>query len=221
MLCCAQSLSHVRLFATPWTAAFQASPSMGFSRQEYWSGLPSPFPRICITGNCIYKASFQGEDCWKLKDRKRGELSIFSLPSSGISSKCCIFTVIPGPLENPSFSWSQLPQTALEWVQFQLDGPSLEIPLSTGVHLQDVPHLLCISEAPLQTVPMSKPLYFSIRTLIMTSIFPNVYNSKIYIYHENCLCPYWGHFELLRRVQFRRYLENTQTTKHIRIGQTL
>ena len=31
-------LSHVRLFATPWTAASQALPSMGFSRQEYWSG---------------------------------------------------------------------------------------------------------------------------------------------------------------------------------------
>ena len=33
-------LSHVRLLATPWTAAYQAPPSMGFSRQEYWSGLP-------------------------------------------------------------------------------------------------------------------------------------------------------------------------------------
>ena len=34
------SLSHVRLFATPWTVAYQAPRSMGFSRQEYWSGLP-------------------------------------------------------------------------------------------------------------------------------------------------------------------------------------
>ena len=32
--------SHVWLFTTPWTAAYQAPPSMGFSRQEYWSGLP-------------------------------------------------------------------------------------------------------------------------------------------------------------------------------------
>ena len=39
-----KSLSRVRLFATPWTVAYQASPSMGFSRQEYWSGLPFPFP---------------------------------------------------------------------------------------------------------------------------------------------------------------------------------
>ena len=39
-----KSLSHVRLFATPWTVAHQAPPSMGFSRQEYWSGLPFPSP---------------------------------------------------------------------------------------------------------------------------------------------------------------------------------
>ena len=36
--------SLVRLCATPWTAAYQASPSMGFSRQEHWSGLPFPSP---------------------------------------------------------------------------------------------------------------------------------------------------------------------------------
>ena len=39
-----KSLSHVQLLATPWTAAHQAPPSMGFSRQEYWSGLPLPSP---------------------------------------------------------------------------------------------------------------------------------------------------------------------------------
>ena len=38
-------LSHVQLVVTPWTAAYQAPPSMGFSRQEYWSGLPLPSPR--------------------------------------------------------------------------------------------------------------------------------------------------------------------------------
>ena len=38
-------LSRVQLFATPWTVACQAPPSMGFSRQEYWSRLPFPFPR--------------------------------------------------------------------------------------------------------------------------------------------------------------------------------
>ena len=38
-------LSCVQLFATPWTVALQAPPSIGFSRQEYWSGLPFPSPR--------------------------------------------------------------------------------------------------------------------------------------------------------------------------------
>ena len=44
-----KSLSHVRLLATPWTAAHQAPWSMGFSRQEYWSGVPLPSPRGCYT----------------------------------------------------------------------------------------------------------------------------------------------------------------------------
>ena len=39
-----KALSHVQLFVTPWTVACQASPSMGFSRQEYRSGLPFPSP---------------------------------------------------------------------------------------------------------------------------------------------------------------------------------
>ena len=39
-----KSFSRVRLFVTPWTAAYQAPPSVGFSRQEYWSGVPLPSP---------------------------------------------------------------------------------------------------------------------------------------------------------------------------------
>ena len=42
VLCCAQSLSRVQLFAVPWTIACQAP--LGFSRQGYWSGQPFPFP---------------------------------------------------------------------------------------------------------------------------------------------------------------------------------
>ena len=39
-----KSFSRVQLFVAPWTVAHQAPPSMGFSRQEYWSGLPLPSP---------------------------------------------------------------------------------------------------------------------------------------------------------------------------------
>ena len=43
-----KSLSRVQLLATPWTAAYQAPPSMGFSRQKYWSGVPLPSPWLCL-----------------------------------------------------------------------------------------------------------------------------------------------------------------------------
>ena len=43
-----KSFSHVRLLATPWTAAYQAPPSMEFSRQEYWSGVPLPSPNTIL-----------------------------------------------------------------------------------------------------------------------------------------------------------------------------
>ena len=52
-----KSLSHVRLFMTPWTAAYQAPPPMGFSRQEYWSGVPSPLldiAKFSSTGKSKY-----------------------------------------------------------------------------------------------------------------------------------------------------------------------
>ena len=48
-----KSLSCVQLFVTAWTAAYQAPPSMGFSRQEYWSGLPLPSPQQIID---LYKS---------------------------------------------------------------------------------------------------------------------------------------------------------------------
>ena len=44
-----QLLSRVQLVATPWDVAHQAPLSMGFSRQEYWSGLPFPFTGIFLT----------------------------------------------------------------------------------------------------------------------------------------------------------------------------
>ena len=50
-----KSLSRVRLLATPWTAAYQASLSMGFSRQEYWSGLPLSSPSILLNQYIWFK----------------------------------------------------------------------------------------------------------------------------------------------------------------------
>ena len=65
-----KSLSHVQLFATPWTVPCQAPPSVEFSRQEYWSGLPFPSPGDLLTQglnsslqHCrqtLYRLSHQG-----------------------------------------------------------------------------------------------------------------------------------------------------------------
>ena len=70
-------LSHVQLFATPWTVAYQASPSMGFSRKECWSGLPFPSPgdlpdprnqtRVShIAGRRFYHMNHQGSPLIKI-----------------------------------------------------------------------------------------------------------------------------------------------------------
>ena len=58
-----KSLSRVRLSATRWTAAFRPPPSMGFSRQEYWSGVPLPSP---ILTAYIYLNSFESTENWRI-----------------------------------------------------------------------------------------------------------------------------------------------------------
>ena len=65
-----KSLSCIRLFATPWTAAYQAPPSMGFSRQEYWSGVPCH--KFILNHNrvlAIKTSNFQG-NCYNVPNTK-------------------------------------------------------------------------------------------------------------------------------------------------------
>ena len=57
-----KSLSRVRLFATPWTVAYQASLSVGLSRQEHWSGLPFPSPA---------KEEHAKREMTKIKDKEK------------------------------------------------------------------------------------------------------------------------------------------------------
>jgi len=61
-----KSLSRVQLLATPWTAAYQAPPSMGFSRQEYWSGVPLPSPKHSLAmANSFYQYFRSRTKGWK------------------------------------------------------------------------------------------------------------------------------------------------------------
>ena len=61
-----KSLSCVQLFATPWTVAYQASLSMGFSRQQYWSGLPLPIT-VCYIIYFNIMFSKRKEDMYRHK----------------------------------------------------------------------------------------------------------------------------------------------------------
>ena len=72
-----KSLSRVRLLATPWTAAFQAPPSMGFFRQEYWSGVPLPSPILWlpdVKSKLIGKDPDAGKDLKHKKGEAEGEM---------------------------------------------------------------------------------------------------------------------------------------------------
>ena len=58
-----KSLSRVRLLVTPWTAAYQAPPTMGFSRQEFWNGVPLPSPKLSATVNITIQHSINCYVC--------------------------------------------------------------------------------------------------------------------------------------------------------------
>ena len=75
-----KSLSHGRLFTTPWTAASQAPPSIGFSRQEYWSGVPLPSPPLAtyMIKCCLLQWS-------SLPERISVRCSLFTASSLGLT----------------------------------------------------------------------------------------------------------------------------------------
>ena len=91
-----KSLSHVWLLATPWTAAYQALPSMGFSRQEYWSGVPLPSPmtnldsilksryiilptKVHIVKAMVFPVVMYGCESWTMKKAEPLRIDAFKL----------------------------------------------------------------------------------------------------------------------------------------------
>ena len=111
-----KSLSCVQLLATPWTAAYQAPPPMGFARQEYWSGVPLPSPYRLLVGAKIGLAA-------KIAASRRAhanEYSPDSLPSGSCPTVSYSYPVTPQeffqnhhvglthvPLKSLFFPWSQ------------------------------------------------------------------------------------------------------------------
>ena len=89
-----KSLSRVRLLATPWTAAYQAPPSMRFSRHEYWSGLPSPMTnldsilksrditlptKVCLVKAMVFPVAMYGCGSWTVKKAEHQRIDAFEL----------------------------------------------------------------------------------------------------------------------------------------------
>ena len=70
-----KSLSHVRPSATPWTAAFQVPPSMGFSRQECWSGMPLPSPTPMLLA--LLWSCYWGPEVLPVEERRTSHRTFF------------------------------------------------------------------------------------------------------------------------------------------------
>jgi len=90
--------SRVQLCATPWTAAYQASPSMGFSRQEHWSGLPFPSP-IHESGKWKWSHSVMSDSCCLYADNC--QICISSLDS---------FPELPAPVSMTTWLSNRQPE---------------------------------------------------------------------------------------------------------------
>ena len=91
-----KSLSHVQLLVTPWTAAYQTPPSMGFSRQEYWSRVPLPSPRtnldsilksrditlstkVRLVKAMVFPVVMYGCESWTIKKAEHRRIDAFEL----------------------------------------------------------------------------------------------------------------------------------------------
>ena len=91
-----KSLSRVRLLAIPWTATHQAPPSMGFSRQEYWSGVPLPSPitnldsilksrdvtlptKVRLVKAMVFPVVIYGCESWTVKKAEHRRIDAFEL----------------------------------------------------------------------------------------------------------------------------------------------
>ena len=133
-----KSLSSVRLLGTPWTAAYQAPPSMGFSRQEYWSGVPLPSPAetyIRVIGFCsevgqeyngaTTLVTIPPEHNFSSSTNDMGMLHE-DLRSQGFFQTRAEFVVLL-PAFYPCGKWSELRGSANHWNGF-----------GAGGHLQDI-----------------------------------------------------------------------------------
>ena len=119
-----KSLSRVRLVATPWTAAYQAPPSMGFSRQEYWSGVPLPSLPEQLKSKQITKKSQLNLKLLTGAVLYTGPWHAASVGCFAVQSLSCVRSLRPHGLQHTrlqfslslffTISWSLLRLTSIE-----------------------------------------------------------------------------------------------------------
>ena len=130
-----KSLSRVRLLATPWTAAYQAPPSMGFSRQEYRSGVPLPSPIKYIENGLLFSHK-QGEiQPFTITRARCGEGTASALASRWLFSDLCGLPSFPSLREEFGGSPGKLPSQLclmLEALRSDPDDPSTPLLVRSG-----------------------------------------------------------------------------------------
>ena len=129
-----KSLSPVRLLATPWTTAYQALLSMGFSRQEYWSGVPLPSPnmlsRLVITflprSKCLLISWLQSPSAviWEPKKIKSDTVSKDSFQiGKGVCQGCiwspCLFNLYIQSTSREMLGWKKHKLESNCWEKYQ------------------------------------------------------------------------------------------------------
>ena len=132
-----KSLGHVRLLANPWTAAYQAPPSMGFSRQEYWSGVPLPSP-VLYSRSLLVICFIYSESHSVVFDslQPHGLYSPWNSPgqNTGVGSLSLLQGIFPTQISKPALPhcrWilNQLSHQGspriLEWVAYPFSSGSL------------------------------------------------------------------------------------------------
>ena len=135
-----KSLSCVRPSATPWTAAYQAPPSMGFSRQEYWSGVPLPSPHYILFG-LICSFINSGFGGLLMMDREAWRAAIHGVEKSRTwLSDWTELNWTEGEKQNHTLKhFQQLFQTSREQYMWIQDGCTLQSLFIS--HLWSGPHL--------------------------------------------------------------------------------
>ena len=111
-VCVLSRFSRVQLFATLWTKAYQAPLSMGFSRQEYWSGVPLPSPFLIM----VMPKPHNNHSFWK---------------DSSFHSQSCVQDLAPPTGKQVSLEWTETSGELWEWLHdpgvplaFSVESPS-------------------------------------------------------------------------------------------------